>query len=739
MKTLAACICLFLTATSLCAQDKPESGSGLVRRIYEDVYWQKQPQQIIFGNSQMRLRINAVNGNWTDFTDTPGKNSIFQNTQTCLDAKVNGAWLLQKTAAKVVSYQVGIDRLRNGVSLEIVRVAGVYEIREWYTLFPDGNRLERRAQLTRKNSALQNSISGNAQTPDKFEGFLFSVPNVQIGDSKDCVFDAPGPFFPNSYTTPGMPCDSLKNREINFHSAPDAGFGILAITNQKLSRTLASWMNTSGEVNYGSSIKGDGKRIGFRHHDFRYAYMPPAFTVSSDIQHCMIAKNLPEALDAYRQMVAQTMPLDSKTPGWVRNAVILEVLPDYFPGGFKGLTKNLARYKEIGFNTVYLMPHWEGGYSPTDLYKVNAKYGTETDLKEMIRTAHGLGMRVLFDMVIHGMDSKTPAPAIRQHPEIFIRKESGGIALHPTWGSASTDWAHPAYRQYMKDLVLHDVRTYGIDGYRVDAASFKGPNWDKEIDYPAYRSGAAAPELMRGMLDALRQVNPEAVLLNEVFGPVFYTVCNFSHDNQAESSTIIQEKMEQKLYRAHDYKQHLTNVYAMLPKGANRVFYARNHDTSWFLHFNGYTPVFMNLETIHAFFGIPEVFAGDRNYPFTPDEKPEVFESYRRIFNMRQQFPELVGGDILLREVGSDNPDVFSGIRRLGADASLVLVSLSGQGQTVKVTLPDSVIPSKPSKWSAKSMTPLSGTAGEGKSIVILERTMVVKLAPYEVWVGRLE
>ncbi|MEJ7712336.1 MAG: hypothetical protein WKF84_21385 [Pyrinomonadaceae bacterium] len=35
-----------------------------------------------------------------------------------------------------------------------------------------------------------------------------------------------------------------------------------------------------------------------------------------------------------------------------------------------------------------------------------------------------------------------------------------------------------------------------------------------------------------------------------------------------------------------------------LPIGANRVFYTRNHDTSWFYHFNGYTPRFMSMEAV---------------------------------------------------------------------------------------------------------------------------------------------
>ncbi len=190
-------------------------------------------------------------------------------------------------------------------------------------------------------------------------------------------------------------------------------------------------------------------------------------------------------------------------------------------------------------------------------------YGTEADLKELVGKAHELGMKVLFDMVIHGFHKNSPV--LQQRPELFVRKENGEMALHPTWRSVSTDWANPAYQQYMVDLVTHDLRNYNIDGYRVDAATYKGAGWDPTVTYPVYRSGSAAPELMEKMLQALRQTEPDAVLLSEVFGPVFYSVCNLVHDNQTEAVPVLLEKMDKGEYNAALYKTHMANVYDMLP------------------------------------------------------------------------------------------------------------------------------------------------------------------------------
>jgi glycosidase len=260
---------------------------------------------------------------------------------------------------------------------------------------------------------------------------------------------------------------------------------------------------------------------------------------------------------------------------------------------------------------------------------------------------------------------------------LFCHKEDGSLALHPTWKSVTTDWAAPAYQQYMADLVLYDLGTYDVDGYRVDAATYKGPNWDPALPYPAYRSGSAAPELKRRMLLAMRSKKPEAVLLSEVFGPVFYAVCNLVHDNQTEAPQFLLEKMEAGQIQAAHYKAHLANVFAALPKGANRVCFARNHDTSWFYHFNGYTARFMALEAVHALCVIPEVFAGDPKNGPHPDADPSTFEYYRKLFALRQDLPELARGELLLNKVRCDNPWVFTALRGQDQNVSLVAVSLS--------------------------------------------------------------
>jgi len=698
------------------------------RFLYRDIYLQEKSKLLVFGNARLRLGFDRGEGNWLSFTanDIAG-NMIYSPPETTIDFRIDGEWMMKNYGAIFLRYETEVDKDRRDVSLHLIfRISSAYTseftLTCSYTIFPNESRVERSVRLVR------NGTGGKASSQDlHLEGFRFSLPGVTVGETSECVVDVPGPWFPKNYVALQTPYTDLKDKIIGFHGAPDGGFGFLAVTNKQLNMVLASWMDTAGEVNYSPSLRGDGERLSFAFHDHRDYRMPENFAVTSDTHRIeLVSGQLPDALSRYRKMCEQTMPLDQSTPDWVREMALLEVFPSYYPAGLKELTDRLPFYREIGFNTIYLMPHWTGGYSPIDVFEVDPKLGTSADLREMVSIAHSLGMKVLFDMVIHGFNQKSPM--MGRHPEYFVHDAEGNIAQHRTWKSMSTDWASPDYRQFMVDLVLHDLKEYDNDGYRVDAASFKGPNWDPNIPYPAYLSGSAAQELMKLMLEAMRKHKPDAVLLSEVFGPVFYTVCNLVHDNQTEAPQHFLEMMDSGEATAADYKAHMANVFDLLPRGANRVYFARNHDTSWFYHFNGYTPRFMALDAIHVLCAIPEIFAGDPKNSPHPDDDPAVYGYYRKLFALRKEYPELARGDLLLREVECNNANIFTALRRLRDNIVLVVISLSGKEENICITGIEEM------GQVIQMNDAITGEAIEG-----IGKPLTLKLRPFQVLVGRLE
>ncbi len=702
----------------------------------QQIRLREAPDQLEFSHALVRLTFDKSSGQWTGLFVPDVDGNLIAPSATTMDFRIDGKAVVGERGAKLRRWNRESDEPNHAAHLHLVfeipgarepQAIGAFELTCTYTLFAGQKRVDRSMRVRRVD---------DFEKVLHFEGFVFTLPGVTVGDPRKCVVDTPGPFWPQTYVRPSTPYTDLVEARRNLHSAPDAGFGLIAITNTMSEVTLGSWMDTAGEVNYHSSFQGDGQRITLRHADERAYRLVEGMTIQSDAHRIEIASGgLPSVLTRYRQMCERQMPLAKRTPEWAREMVLLEVYPPYYAGGFTELADKLPFYREIGFNTLYLMPHWVGGYSPIDLFEVDSRFGTANDLKALVQRAHALDMRVLFDMVIHGFNVKSEVPT--QRPEVFVRNEDGSLALHRTWKSVTTDWASPAYRQYMVDLVTHDVKTYDIDGYRVDAASYKGPNWDPNLPYPAYRSGSAAPELMEAMLEAMQQLKPDAVLLSEVFGPVFYSVCNLVHDNQTEAPQFFLEQLEAGKVCAADYKRHMANVFAALPSGANRVYYTRNHDTSWFYHFNGYTPAFLALEAIHAFCAIPEVFAGDPKHGPSPDEDPIVYDTYRKLFAARRDYPELARGELLLDAVACNHPNVFTALRRLGRSQTLVAVSLSDQRAHATIQIAQPTAESAP-KTSIRIVDALSGdtVSAAVRNTETMEIALV--LEPFQVLIGRL-
>ncbi len=606
-------------------------------------------------------------------------------------------------------------RTRSGQTAE---PAYEYELQSCYTLFAGQSRMERTALLTRRGGA-----DLLASTYARLQGFLFQVPNAAVATPAECAVETPGPVFLDSYLPAGAPYPAVAKRFLDLDSAPDLTFGLVAFANKVRNATLGIWMDTKGDAGWHTYLSGNGQRTTVLQHDLRLERLAIGWRAASDVQRIELVDGPAPAVYArYRQMTERTMPVAADTPAWTKQMVLLEVLPSYFPDGVKGLTRKLPFYKDVGFNTVYLMPHWLGGYSPIDFYKVDPAVGTADDLKEMVRTAHALGMRVLFDMVIHGFDRRSDM--MRLHPEFFARDGFGAIAEHQMWGSMSTDPASPAYQQYMADLAVHDVKTYDIDGYRVDANAYKLPNWDPMAPYSPGYSSAATRQLMQKMLAAMRGEKPDAVLLSELFGPVWPSICNLVHDNMTWGSQFILEKIDRGEMTAEQYKEHMARIVDLLPPGALRVRFARNHDTSWFYHFNGYTPRFLAMDAVHTMFGVPEVFAGDpRNLP-APDTDPAVFNYYRKLFAARKEFAELTSGEVLLRGVESGNPAVIAGARRLDGNAVAILISFSDKEEAATLSIDG--------KTASFEMTDaISGTR-------VPVQAGTVKLKPFQVLLGRL-
>ena len=99
-----------------------------------------------------------------------------------------------------------------------------------------------------------------------------------------------------------------------------------------------------------------------------------------------------------------------------------------------------------GYNAIQLMAIMEHayygsfGYQVTSFYAASSRYGTPEELKELIDTAHSLGLVVLLD-VVHSHASKNSADGINQFDGTngcFFHDNARGF--HDLWDSRLFDY-----------------------------------------------------------------------------------------------------------------------------------------------------------------------------------------------------------------------------------------------------------------------------------------------------------
>ena len=98
-------------------------------------------------------------------------------------------------------------------------------------------------------------------------------------------------------------------------------------------------------------------------------------------------------------------------PTWLSDAVVYQIYPSSFQdtdgngiGDLPGILSRLEYIKSIGVTAIWINPifvsGWkDGGYDVIDFYKIDPRFGTNSDLVELVNKAHALGLKVILDLV----------------------------------------------------------------------------------------------------------------------------------------------------------------------------------------------------------------------------------------------------------------------------------------------------------------------------------------------------
>ncbi len=166
------------------------------------------------------------------------------------------------------------------------------------------------------------------------------------------------------------------------------------------------------------------------------------------------------------------------TPPLVYEAHIGMATEEEKVGSYKEFTQNIIpRIVAAGYNTVQLMAIQEHpfygsfGYHVSSFYAATSRYGNPEDLKELIDTAHGAGLRVIMDLV-HSHSVKNIAEGLGLldgSPGQYFH--TGARRIHKAWDSLCFDYGKDNVLHFLLSNCRYWLEEYNFDGFRFDGVT----------------------------------------------------------------------------------------------------------------------------------------------------------------------------------------------------------------------------------------------------------------------------
>ncbi|KAG8696077.1 alpha-1,4-glucan branching enzyme [Ceratobasidium sp. 394] len=145
---------------------------------------------------------------------------------------------------------------------------------------------------------------------------------------------------------------------------------------------------------------------------------------------------------------------------------------------YKEFTVNmLPRIKKLGYNIIQLMAVMEHayyasfGYQVTSFFAASSRYGTPEELKELVDTAHSMGLTVLLD-VVHSHACKNVLDGLNQFDGTDHQYfHGGGKGYHDLWDSRLFNYASREVQRFLLSNLRFWMEEYRFDGFRFDGVT----------------------------------------------------------------------------------------------------------------------------------------------------------------------------------------------------------------------------------------------------------------------------
>jgi len=304
----------------------------------------------------------------------------------------------------------------------------------------------------------------------------------------------------------------------------------------------------------------------------------------------------------------------SMTPYWVNDTIWYQIFPerfcngdtsndpqnvkawqskevsnrDFYGGDLKGILLKLPYVKELGITGLYLTPIFSSPsthkYDTSDYFKLDAHFGDEATLHELVDTAHSMGIKIMLDGVFNhcgtqfapwqdvvekGKDSKYfdwfMIQKLPIDPNQKDTKDGSyySFAFAPNMPKLNTN--NKKVRDYFLSVCKYWASEFHIDGLRLDVANELSHCFCKELRI------------------AMKEMNPDFYLLGEIWhnagkwlsGDEFDAVMNYPLAGGIGDFFVDEEATKK------DFEYTVNRCYTMYQQQTNDVLFnlLDSHDT----------------------------------------------------------------------------------------------------------------------------------------------------------------
>ncbi|MDG0795074.1 alpha-amylase family glycosyl hydrolase [Cohnella ginsengisoli] len=309
------------------------------------------------------------------------------------------------------------------------------------------------------------------------------------------------------------------------------------------------------------------------------------------------------------------------SPEWMKRSVIYELhLRAFTNGGFRGLTDRIGYLKELGINTLWLMPFNEVGqerrigkygdpYAVKDFYSIDPEFGTKDDLLLFMRQAHANGIRVILDWVVNR--ASVDHILTGKHPEYFTHNERNEI------------YYDVPHREYFAGLQFsnRDMRRSVIEAmkYWITAFDFDGIRLD-DSDITPY-------DFLVEIRRALQEVKADLALISQSYDEYHHLeACDLTYDGNPR--ILIRQMIDRTITQAefsaiyHSYKY-------SFPKDALRMTWLEEKEQSRAWRHLGVAYAAPAASILLTLEGVPLVMMGQEFNENTLETWTSLFDAYR--------------------------------------------------------------------------------------------------------------